>query len=160
MLVSVWIRPGGHDDGPFVNEMARHACVIEDRPLPAADAVEVVAMLPQAADAVVVATDDAGAPIGACWWHFPEPPLLRADDGTAVPEMVMAVVADGRGRGVGTALVDALAARAAVAFDRLALNVHIRNPAVRLYSRTGFEVAGKGRGRLGVAMVRALRAPR
>jgi hypothetical protein len=39
----------------------------------------------------------------------------------------------------------------------LALNVHIRNPAARLYSRAGFVVAGKGRGPLGVAMVRELR---
>ena len=38
-----------------------------------------------------------------------------------------------------------------------ALNVHIRNPAARLYSRAGFVVAGKGRGPLGVAMVRELR---
>jgi hypothetical protein len=38
-------------------------------------------------------------------------------------------------------------------YDRLALNVHIRNPAARLYSSAGFVVAGKGRGPLGVAMV-------
>ena len=34
---------------------------------------------------------------------------------------------------------------------------HIRNPAAHLYSRAGFVVAGKGRGPLGVAMVRELR---
>jgi hypothetical protein len=38
----------------------------------------------------------------------------------------------------------------------LSLNVHLRNPAARLYTRTGFEVAGKGRGPFGVAMVRTL----
>ena len=64
-----------------------------------------------------------------------------------------------RGRGVGRSLLDALATRAAEhGYDRLALNVHIRNPAARLYSRAGFEVAGKGRGPLGVAMVRQLPA--
>jgi ribosomal protein S18 acetylase RimI-like enzyme len=58
-------------------------------------------------------------------------------------------------RGVGRALLDALTARAAEhGYDRLALNVHIRNPAARLYSRADFVVAGKGRGPLGVAMVR------
>jgi hypothetical protein len=37
------------------------------------------------------------------------------------------------------------------------LNVHLRNPAARLYTRTGFRVAGKGRGWFGVAMTRELR---
>jgi GNAT superfamily N-acetyltransferase len=69
------------------------------------------------------------------------------------------VMPSDRGRGVGRCLLDALTARAAEhGYDRLALNVHIRNPAVRLYSRVGFVVAGKGRGPLGVAMV--LQLPR
>ena len=32
-------------------------------------------------------------------------------------------------------------------FTALALNVHLRNPATRLYMRTGFRVVGPGRGR-------------
>jgi hypothetical protein len=52
--------------------------------------------------------------------------------------------------------LDALAARAAEhGYDRLALNVHICNPAVRLYSRAGFVVAGEG-ARSARAMVRYL----
>jgi GNAT superfamily N-acetyltransferase len=71
-----------------------------------------------------------------------------------VPELVVAVAPENRGRGVGRSLLEALIARAAEhGYDRLALNVHIRNPAARLYSRIGFVVAGKGRGPLGVAMV-------
>jgi hypothetical protein len=43
-------------------------------------------------------------------------------------------------------------------FTELALNVHLRNPAARLYTRSGFRVlAGKGRGWFGVAMTRRLR---
>jgi GNAT superfamily N-acetyltransferase len=81
-----------------------------------------------------------------------------APDGAPVPETVVAVVPAVRGQGVGRRLLDALAARAAErGHDRLALNVHIRNPAAHLYSRAGFVVAGKGRGPLGVAMVRELR---
>jgi hypothetical protein len=38
----------------------------------------------------------------------------------------------------------------------LALNVHLANPAARLYMRSGFRIAGAGRGWFGVAMVRAL----
>lgn len=62
-----------------------------------------------------------------------------------------------RGRGIGRRLLDALTARAAErGYDQPALNVHLHNPAARLYSRVGFVVAGKGRGPLGVAMVRRL----
>ena len=57
-----------------------------------------------------------------------------------------------------TQALDALIARAAEhGYDRPALNVHIRKPAAHLCSRAGFVVAGKGRGPLGVAMVRELR---
>lgn len=153
---SVQIRAGRDDDRTFITEMARLACVIEDRPLSRPDAVEVIEMLPQASDAVLVATDDTGNPIGAAWWHFHQPPLMRATDGSPVPEMIVAVTEPERGHGVGTALTQALVAKAAGEFDQLALNVHIRNPAARLYSRAGFHVAGKGRGPLGVTMVRAL----
>ena len=80
-----------------------------------------------------------------------------APDGAPVPEIVVAVVPADRGRGTGRRLLDALAAHAArQGHDRMVLNVHIRNPAARLYSRVGFTVAGKGRGPLGVAMVREL----
>jgi GNAT superfamily N-acetyltransferase len=153
----VQIRAGQDDDRTFITEMARLACVIEDRPLPRPDAGEVIEMLPQTSDAVLVATDDTGNPIGATWWYFPQPPLLRATDGSPVPEMIVAVTKVERGHGIGTALIHALVAKAAGEFEQLALNVHIRNPAARLYSRTGFHVAGKGRGPLGVAMVKTLR---
>jgi GNAT superfamily N-acetyltransferase len=144
------IRPAEPADRPFLTEMARLAAVIEDQPLPPAD--EVAFMLPPTLDPVLVATTAAGTPVGAAWWHFHEPPLLDP----AVPELGLAVLATERGNGVGTALIAALAAKAAAVHDRIVLNVHVRNPAIRLYSRSGFVVAGKGRGPLGVAMVRDL----
>jgi len=58
----------------------------------------------------------------------------------------------GRGRELGTALSEALADEAAGRFSALTLNVHVGSPAVRLYTRTGFTVAGAGGGPLGVAM--------
>jgi hypothetical protein len=54
-------------------------------------------------------------------------------------------------------LIEALASEAAARYTQLSLNVHLRNPAARLYTHTGFRVAGKGRGWFGVAMVRQLR---
>ncbi len=146
----------GHpSDWAFIVEMARLASTIEDRPLPPGDDPELVQGLPPSPGASLLALDDAGRPVGAAWWRVREPALVVAPDGAPVPELVVAVVPADRGRGVGRRLLDELAARAAHhGHDRLALNVHIRNPAVRLYSRTGFVVAGKGRGPLGVAMVR------
>lgn len=148
------VRAGEPADTGFIIEMARLASVIEDRPLPAADDPEVVRMLPASPEAAVLALDHDGRAIGAAWWYFPAVPLVRPP----APELVVAVTPTGRGRGVGRALLDALTTRVAEhGYHRVVLNVHLRNPAVRLYSRVGFVVAGKGRGPLGVSMERQLR---
>lgn len=134
--------------------MARLASAIEDRPPPPVDDPQLVRGLPPSPDTSVLALGHDGQPVGAAWWHFRKPPLVTTPDGAPVPELVVAVTPHDRGRGVGRCLLDALTARAAEhGYDRLALNVHICNPASRLYSRAGFVVAGKGRGPLGVAMV-------
>ena len=151
------LRPAEPEDTAFVREMARLACGLEDRPLPDPDAPEVSALLPGPRAAIVASSDD-GRPVGAAWWHVHEPPLLRDGDGQPLPELIMAVAEGERGKGIGTALVDALADAAAKHSGALALNVHIRNPAARLYTRTGFRVAGAGRGWFGVAMSRALQS--
>ena len=83
-------------------------------------------------------------------------PSDKHDHGAALPEMAMAVIDSMRGQGVGTALIDALAREAANHYSTLTLNVHLRNPAARLYTRAGFRVEGKGRGWFGVAMSREL----
>jgi len=62
------------------------------------------------------------------WEHRPNPDGLNAD--------ALAEEAGGR------------------SLPALTLNVHLRNPAARLYTRTGFRVAGAGRGWFGVAMIR------
>jgi GNAT superfamily N-acetyltransferase len=153
------VRAGEPSDAAFIVEMARLASVIEDHPLPPADDPALVRGLPPSPDTAVLALDDDGRPVGAAWWHLRDCPLVVTPDGAQVPELVIAVTPSDRGRGVGRCLLDAVAARAVEhGYDRLALNVHIRNPAVRLYSRAGFVVAGKGRGPLGVAMVLQLPA--
>jgi len=135
--------------------MACQATTIEDSPLPAADDPAVLELLPQRPDVALVASDDRGQPIGASWWHFPNTPLLRGPDETALPELVLAVQESFRGRGVGTLLVNSLAEEAARrSLLALTLNVHLCNPAARLYTRMGFRVAGAGRGWFGVAMIR------
>lgn len=157
MIALMQVRPSQPTDRPFLIELARLACALEGHPLPAGGDPEVLAILPGQTDAVVVATDDAGQPIGGAWWHLHSPPLVRDAGGQAVPEVVMAVLEVARGRGVGAALIEALVQEASRrSVSALALNVHLANPAARLYMRTGFRVAGAGRGWFGVAMVRAL----
>ena len=49
------VRRARAEDGEFVVEMARLACTLEDRPLPAADAPAVLALLPAETDVALVA---------------------------------------------------------------------------------------------------------
>jgi GNAT superfamily N-acetyltransferase len=146
------LRSAGTEDRPFLVEMARHVCTLEDRPLPAADAPEVVAFLPDSLEAAVVAVNERARRLGAVWWVLREPPLLLDREGSPLPELAIAVVEDERRKGIGRALLDALLERARGRFPAVALNVHLLNPAVRLYIRAGFKVAGAGRGWYGVAM--------
>jgi ribosomal protein S18 acetylase RimI-like enzyme len=152
----VLIRRSDESNVEFIVEMARHASVIEDRPLPPADDPDVVVMLPTASDCAVIAVTDEGQSLGAAWCSVRLPALVQDETGEPVPEMTIAVVPEARGRGIGTALIEALAREAAYRYRELALNVHLRNPAARLYTRTGFRVAGAGRGWYGVAMRRSL----
>lgn len=150
------VRQAEEPDRKFLVEMARLACGLDDRPLPPADDPAVLGLLPGPADIALVATDDRDRRLGAAWWHFHEPPLVADDEGKPLPEITMAVQEDARGGGIGSRLLEQLAVEAAERFGALALNVHLRNPALRLYMRSGFRVAGKGRGWYGVAMVRSL----
>lgn len=147
------LRPGTVDDRELIVEMARHACVIEDWPLPDADSNDVRELLPSSSDTVVIASTVLGRPVGAAWTFLGDPPLVVAANGVAVPELCIAVAAEMRGRGAGGALLDELAQRCAPEHDALCLNVHQRNTAARkLYVRCGFGEVGQGRGRLGLAM--------
>ncbi|WP_413467759.1 GNAT family N-acetyltransferase [Mycobacterium sp. RTGN3] len=137
--------------------MARHACVIEDWPLPEPDSEETRSLLPTADDVVVVAEYPTGTSLGVVWTFHHEPPLLVDSDAVAVPELSIAVAPELRGKGVGGALLDELIVLCTGLYEALSLNVHQRNPAVHLYERKGFRVVGRGRGALGIAMRRDLR---
>jgi GNAT superfamily N-acetyltransferase len=143
-------------DAPFLVEMARHACVIEDWPLPDPESEETRSVLPSDGDMSVVAIDPGGELIGAAWTFHHDPTLVLDEHGAALPEIAMAVLPALRGRGVGGALIDELIARCVGPHAALTLNVHQRNPAIRLYQRKGFQVLGQGRGALGIAMRRDL----
>jgi predicted N-acetyltransferase YhbS len=149
-------RPRQLGDETFLLEMARYACTLEGRPLPAQTDREVVATSAQSNDLVVVASDDTGQAIGAAWCGVRAEPLLANVNGQALPELAVAVKEGHRDQGVGSALIEVLAAEAAASFQELSLNVHVSSPTVRLYERLGFVSAGTGRGPLGLAMRRPL----
>ena len=91
-------------------------------------------------DTGVVAEDERGNPIGAAWFRF----FDAQDHGFGfiapdIPELTVAVQREARGRGVGSALLDALIVSARAAHvGALSLSVEEDNPAVRLYQRFGF----------------------
>ena len=153
------LRSATLDDRDLIVEMARHACVIEDWPLPDRDSEDVHDLLPSNDDTVLVAADVLGRPVAAAWTFHSDPPLMVDDRGASVPEVCIAVIPESRGRGAGGALLDELARRCAPRHVALCLNVHQRNTAARkLYARKGFQETGQGRGSLGVAMRKEVRA--
>jgi GNAT superfamily N-acetyltransferase len=115
------VRSADDQDRPFVVEMARLACSLDDRPLPDATAPVVIACLPLSPSAAVVAGDQADQPLGAAWWHLHQPSMLQTPDGSPIPELTMAVAHGSRGQGIGAALIEALVTEAASQFSVLAL---------------------------------------
>lgn len=152
------LRAATSDDDSFVVEMARHACVIEDRPLPDPDDDEVLEMLPPDGVVPIIAEDLSGTPVGAVWTYHGSPPLRCDAAGVPLPELCIAVAPGHRGAGIGGMLLDALFAELAKSHDTMCTNVHVRNPAKRLYERKGFRVVGQGNGPLGLALVKELQA--
>ena len=72
--------------------------------------------------------------LGAAWVrHVPNGYGFVAEE---IPELGIAVVASARGRGIGSALLAALVDRV----PTLSLSCDVRNPAMRLYRRFGFEL--------------------
>lgn len=153
----VRLRAATIGDRNFIVEMARHACVIEDWPLPDPDADEVLELLPPHGVVPIIAEDHGGEKVGAVWTYVGNPPLRVDQGGAPLRELCIGVVPGRRGTGVGGLLLDALFVDLARHFDMMCTNVHVRNPAKRLYERKGFRADGQGSGPLGLAMVKALR---
>ncbi len=137
----VHIRPATADDQAVISEMQYEAFFVPPgaEPFPRSILAEPNIRSYHAefgshpGDVGRVARDDSGTPIGAAW--------VRRVEGYGfvdheTPELGIAVVADHRGTGVGTALLESLLA----AVPRVSLSVDARNPAKALYQRLGFEL--------------------
>lgn len=154
---AVRLRAATFGDAGFVIEMARHACVIEDWPPPDPDDQEVLELLPPHGVVPIIAEEHSGAPVGAVWTYLSDPPLRVDARGVPLRELCIGVVPGRRGTGIGGLLLDALFADLEDVTESMCTNVHVRNPAQRLYERKGFHVVGQGHGPLGLAMVKVLR---
>ncbi len=150
------VRNGRQADILFLRAMLYEAaCWRPDRPRPPIDealAEPHLARYVQAwgrpGDTAVIAEDATARPIGAAWYRLfsPAEPGYGFID-PSIPELTIAVAADWRGRGVGTALLAALldAARTA-GVAAVSLSVEPTNPAVRLYEHHGFVRVGAAGG--------------
>jgi GNAT superfamily N-acetyltransferase len=148
----VMIRPAEPDDEPFLWDMGWEATAV-DAGMRALGREAAFAMphvrryldgWGRVGDAAVVAVAADRQRLGAAWYRlFPaEDPgwgFVAAD----VPEISIGVAATARGKGVGSALLDALLALARQhGYQAVSLSVDRQNPARRLYERKGFHDAG------------------
>jgi len=143
------IRRATAEDGSFLADMLVEAAnwsaewkkQSRRRVLSAPATAHYVAGWPRDTDLGVIAEAD-GAPVGAAWLRF----LPAADPGYGfvaddVPELTIGVAADWRGRGVGRALLRALAGQARSAgIRRISLSVERKNFAQQLYLTEGYRI--------------------
>jgi GNAT superfamily N-acetyltransferase len=148
----VMIRPARPDDEPFLWDMGWEATAIdaEMRALgrDAAFAMPHVRRYlngwGRVGDTAVIAEAADGQRLGAAWYR-----LFPAEDpgwgfvAPDIPEISIGVAVTARGKGVGSALLDALLTLAREQGHRaVSLSADRQNPARRLYERKGFQDAG------------------
>jgi len=139
---TVVVRRGGAQDVRFLRDMLHHAYYWKERapdsgPGPVALYVKAWG---RRGDTAVIAIDG-GFPVGAAWYRIfgaDRPGYGFVDERT--PELAIAVVPSARGKGIGSALLDALLARArADGYPSISLSVDRNNArAIELYERHGF----------------------
>jgi len=144
---NVVVRRGGAQDVRFLRDMLHHAYYWKERapdtgPGPVALYVKAWG---RPGDTAVIAIDG-GFPVGAAWYRLfdgERPGYGFVDERT--PELAIAVVPSARGKGVGSALLDALLGRARSAgYPSISLSVDRNNAgAIELYERHGFARVGE-----------------
>jgi ribosomal protein S18 acetylase RimI-like enzyme len=146
--VTVTIRRARADDVTFLEAMLAEAANWDaDRaPLSLTDILarpdfaHSVEDWPRDDDIGVVAENEHGEPVGAAWCRC----LPDHDPGygyidSSIPEVTIGVAAHVRGQGIGSELLNELAAEASRrGVAALSLSVEKTNPAIRLYRRHGY----------------------
>ena len=143
------IRRATLEDDPFLGDMLVEAANWSDewkkksreRIFSTPRIAHYIAGWPRESDLGVVA-EASGQPVGAAWLRF----LPASDPGYGfmaadVPELTIGVAASWRGRGVGRALLRAVADEARSAgIERISLSVERKNYAQKLYSSEGYRI--------------------
>jgi ribosomal protein S18 acetylase RimI-like enzyme len=146
MLTDYRLRPATGADEPFLTRMLGHAANWGEgisNPV----ALHYVEGYGRPGDVGVIA-EIAGEPAGAAWCRLLTGPDRGyghvADD---VPELAVAVEPGHRGRGLATALIEALQSAVAEAgYRAISLSVEPDNPSQRIYERAGFVGCGTSGG--------------
>src|SRR5262245_2611004 len=148
MTEDVVLRTGGAQDIRFLRDMLHHAYYWKERrPDAGPGPVQLyVKAFGRPGDNLVIAQVD-GFPVGAAWYRLfraAKPGYGFVDEKT--PELAIAVVPNARGKGVGSALLDALLERARSAgYPALSLSVDKRNAgAIHVYELHGFAQVSEG----------------
>ena len=141
-MAGLVVRRGGAQDLRFLRDMLHHAYYWKERrPDAGPGPVQLyVKALGRPGDTVVIALVD-GFPVGASWYRLfkaAKPGYGFVDEKT--PELAIAVVPNARGKGVGSALLDALLERAREAgHEAVSLSVDKQNSgAIHVYEGHGF----------------------
>jgi GNAT superfamily N-acetyltransferase len=137
--MAVVLRRGGTQDARFLRDMLHHAYYWRER-VPGSLVSRYVRGWGRPGDTAVIALVG-GFPVGAAWYRLfgaERPGYGFVDERT--PELAIAVVPSARGKGVGSALLAALLARAREAgYPSISLSVDRNNAgAIELYQRHGF----------------------
>jgi len=140
--MAVVVRRGTAQDVRFLRDMLHHAYYWRERmPDEGPGPVQLyVKAWGRTGDTAVIALLD-GFPVGAAWFRLfgqAAPGYGFVDEAT--PELAVAVVPNARGRGVGSALLEALLERARNdGYEALSLSVDRNNQgAIALYEHFGF----------------------
>jgi ribosomal protein S18 acetylase RimI-like enzyme len=139
----ILVRRGGAQDLRFLRDMLHHAYYWRERsPGSGPGPVSLyVKGWGRRGDTAVIALAG-GFPVGAAWYRLfrtSKPGFGYVDERT--PELAIAVVPNARGKGAGSALLNALLARArADGHAAISLSVdRLNDGAISLYERHGFE---------------------
>ena len=148
----VTIRPVQPDDEPFLWDMGWEAMAVDagmrslgrDAAFTTPHIRRYLDGWGRVGDAAVIAVTEDAQRLGAAWYR-----LFPAEDpgwgfvAPDVPEIGIGVAPTARGKGVGSALLDALLKLAREhGYRAVSLSVDRQNPAQRLYQRKGFRDAG------------------
>ena len=143
---TVTLRPVAPEDRPFLSDLYASTREEELRPVPWDDATK-RAFLEQQFSAQDVAyranypgasldvIEVDGAPAGRLYLHRRQGEIRVMD---------IALVSAHRGAGIGTTLLSAVLDEARSAGRKVSIHVERQNPALSLYRRLGFDVAGEG----------------